>query len=169
VLDQFIEDLPHVQPFAPRSKSALFFEPLLSRCPEFARRLALDARRDLNRAGSFLTLLSSRSCARSSPRTQFCISFREIVPEAPSTKKRALITSGSPKGIDWLTSRVFLRLHRFQGGQSLACRPDSPKGQARFSSVRRLPIYAHRLPISLTGRRSPSAKSFSSSSSSRKF
>ena len=35
-------------PFAPRSNSPLFFEPLLSRCPELARRLALDARRDLS-------------------------------------------------------------------------------------------------------------------------
>jgi hypothetical protein len=49
VLSQIVEDLPNVQSFAPRSKSALFFQSLLSRRSELARRLGLDARRDLNR------------------------------------------------------------------------------------------------------------------------
>jgi hypothetical protein len=49
LLSQIVEDLPNVQSFEPRSKSAFFFKSLLSRRPELSRRLGLDARCDLNR------------------------------------------------------------------------------------------------------------------------
>jgi len=73
------------------------------------------------------------------------------------------LSLGHPKGIDRLISQVALREYRLQGRQSRACHPDNPKGQTRFFSVPRLPICAHPLPISLAGRSSRSAKSFSSS------
>ena len=47
-LNQIVEDLPNFQSFEPRSQSAIFFQSLLSRRPELARRLGLDARCDLN-------------------------------------------------------------------------------------------------------------------------
>jgi hypothetical protein len=48
LLSKIIEDLPYEQPFTLGSKSALFFQFLLSRRPKLARCLGLDARRDLN-------------------------------------------------------------------------------------------------------------------------
>jgi len=48
LLSKIVEYLPHKQPFTLRSKSALFFQFLLSCCPKLARRLGLDARCDLN-------------------------------------------------------------------------------------------------------------------------
>src|SRR5208282_1716888 len=78
-------------------------------------------------------------------------------------KKDRLFSLGHPKGIDRLTSRVDLRGLRFQGRKSRARRPDNPKGETRFFSLRQLPIYARPVPISLAGRSSRSAKSFPSS------
>jgi hypothetical protein len=43
LLCKIVEYLPHKQPFTLRSKSALFFQVLLSRRPKLARRLGLDA------------------------------------------------------------------------------------------------------------------------------
>ena len=79
----------HKQPFTLRSKSTLFFQFSLGRRSELASRLGLDTRRDLNCIRGFLALPPSRSCARSSHRTQFCTSIRETMPEASLRKKES--------------------------------------------------------------------------------
>jgi hypothetical protein len=48
LLSKIVEYLPHKQPFTLRPKSVLFFQFLLGRRSELARRLGLDSRRDLN-------------------------------------------------------------------------------------------------------------------------
>ena len=88
LLSKIVKYLPHKQPFTLRSKSTLFFQFSLGLRSELARRLGLDTRRDLNCIRGFLALPPSRSCARSSPRTQFCTSIRETMPEASLRKRR---------------------------------------------------------------------------------
>ena len=89
LLSKIVKYLPHKQPFTPRSKSTLFFQFSLRRRSELARRLGLDTRRYLNCIRGFLALPPSRSCARSSPRTQFCTSIRETMPDASLRKKES--------------------------------------------------------------------------------